>query len=194
MSEATRAAGIDWTNDESVVRFAVPNLYQTQRNAAIWISREARDEWYREGKPQPIKHPGYLGASFKEARQHPTVLFYEAQHHPVRENLDLMRDTTDAVSGGTERDWPEDFPHENGNYVCRCVTCKQNFIGHKRRVQCKACACKPVAPDSGKDAFEAWWAENIQRIYSLYRGNDLISFKALAKEAWNAALESKPAL
>lgn len=50
----------------------------------------------------------------------------------------------------SERDWTEDSSHENGNYQCQCVTCKQSFIGHKRRVQCKLCTSKPVAPDSGK--------------------------------------------
>jgi hypothetical protein len=38
------------------------------------------------------------------------------------------------------RDWVEDAPHENGNYQCLCSTCGYTFIGHKRRVTCKACA------------------------------------------------------
>jgi hypothetical protein len=37
-------------------------------------------------------------------------------------------------------DWLEDAAHENGNYQCRCVHCGRMFIGHKRRVTCKACA------------------------------------------------------
>ncbi len=43
----------------------------------------------------------------------------------------------------TERDphnWTEDFPHENGRYVHRCPTCREKFIGHKRRVSCRQCA------------------------------------------------------
>ena len=36
-------------------------------------------------------------------------------------------------------DWPEDFPHENGNYMCRCIQCGKNFMGHKRRCVCKTC-------------------------------------------------------
>jgi hypothetical protein len=40
----------------------------------------------------------------------------------------------------SERDWKEDFAHENGNYTCICVTCKKQFIGHKRRVVCNVCA------------------------------------------------------
>ena len=37
------------------------------------------------------------------------------------------------------RDWPEDFPHENGQYMNTCHVCKNTFIGHKRRVVCKVC-------------------------------------------------------
>lgn len=36
-------------------------------------------------------------------------------------------------------DWPEDFPGENGNYQNRCSYCQKMFIGHKRRIVCKAC-------------------------------------------------------
>jgi len=39
-----------------------------------------------------------------------------------------------------KRDWPEDFPHENGNYWGNCMICGKKFTGHKRRVQCKVCA------------------------------------------------------
>lgn len=38
------------------------------------------------------------------------------------------------------RNWTEDFGHENGNYECHCVECKQSFVGHKRRVLCKVCS------------------------------------------------------
>ena len=40
---------------------------------------------------------------------------------------------------GSERDWTEDFAHENGNYMHRCRKCSEQFFGHKRRVVCKAC-------------------------------------------------------
>lgn len=39
-----------------------------------------------------------------------------------------------------EKDWPEDFSHENGMYYCRCVSCKELFIGYKRRVVCRECS------------------------------------------------------
>lgn len=38
-----------------------------------------------------------------------------------------------------DRDWPEDAG-ENACYVCRCIHCREFFIGHKRRVVCKVCA------------------------------------------------------
>ena len=36
--------------------------------------------------------------------------------------------------------WPEDYTHENGNYINNCAQCEAAFIGHKRRVICKVCA------------------------------------------------------
>lgn len=54
-------------------------------------------------------------------------------------------------------DWPEDAPHENGNYHCRCCQCGRMFVGHKRRVVCKICATAattetPAASDAGVGA------------------------------------------
>lgn len=43
----------------------------------------------------------------------------------------------------TPRDYTEDFPLENGNYMCKCFGCKQLFTGHKRRVVCKRCSTEP---------------------------------------------------
>lgn len=40
--------------------------------------------------------------------------------------------------------WVEDFSHENGNYMNNCISCKNEFIGHKRRVVCKKCATADV--------------------------------------------------
>lgn len=40
----------------------------------------------------------------------------------------------------TERDWPEDKSHENGNYHCKCYWCGCMFIWYKRRFACKVCA------------------------------------------------------
>jgi hypothetical protein len=48
------------------------------------------------------------------------------------------------------RDWDEDFNHENGNYQCHCGVCGNYFIGHKRRVRCKVCAAIP-APQQLKE-------------------------------------------
>lgn len=39
----------------------------------------------------------------------------------------------------SERDWTEDFAQENGNYTNLCRECRQYFLGHKRRIACKAC-------------------------------------------------------
>lgn len=66
-----------------------------------------------------------------------------------KELISLIR--TELSAASVERDWTEDVSHENGNYECKCVHCGQMFIGHKRRVCCKACAA-PV--DAGEPV--AW--------------------------------------
>lgn len=39
------------------------------------------------------------------------------------------------------RNWTEDYPHENGQYMCRCrVGCGRLFLGYKRRMLCRECA------------------------------------------------------
>jgi len=45
-----------------------------------------------------------------------------------------------AGKGQSEADWIEDFTHENGNYMNKCINCEEMFFGHKRRVVCRICA------------------------------------------------------
>ncbi len=39
----------------------------------------------------------------------------------------------------SDRNWEEDYHHENGRYMNRCIECKEVFIGNKRRMICKIC-------------------------------------------------------
>jgi phage tail sheath gpL-like len=57
-----------------------------------------------------------------------------------------------SVLADDRRNWPEDFPDENGNYQNQCVECGNFFIGYKRRVVCKLCAIEYGAlnNDAGK--------------------------------------------
>jgi len=34
--------------------------------------------------------------------------------------------------------------YAQGNYTCNCLTCKQQFMGDKRAVQCESCAIKTI--------------------------------------------------
>ncbi len=38
------------------------------------------------------------------------------------------------------RNWTEDYAHENGQYMNRCLSCRRIFYGYKRRISCKSCA------------------------------------------------------
>ena len=60
----------------------------------------------------------------------------------------------------TPRDWIEDFSHENGNYMCICLSCKNVFFGHKRRPICKSCFyADQVLRAEIQKSF--WWASLI---------------------------------
>jgi hypothetical protein len=66
------------------------------------------------------------------------------RHCPVHE----PRGRSDGVlaemmeEAPSERDWAEDASYENANYQCRCADCGSFFIGHKRRVVCRACTIR----------------------------------------------------
>jgi hypothetical protein len=65
--------------------------------------------------------------------------------------LDRLADRQAAPVAPTPhivRDWAEDANHENGNYLCKCSTCGNTFIGYKRRITCKACAAATTASAS----------------------------------------------
>jgi hypothetical protein len=67
----------------------------------------------------------------------------------VREAREAQRhaeDTIAAMNKAGPRDWSEDFAHENGRYACACVECRHQFVGHKRRVLCRACAKAETIP------------------------------------------------
>ena len=59
----------------------------------------------------------------------------------MRAALERFAQPVEAVSR-TDRDFPGDAEHENGDYENRCVDCGELFTGYKRRVVCRACATK----------------------------------------------------
>lgn len=49
----------------------------------------------------------------------------------------------------SERSYQEYYAHENGEYANVCYRCRKHFLGHKRRVCCKACL--PIVIEKTKD-------------------------------------------
>jgi hypothetical protein len=49
------------------------------------------------------------------------------------------------------RSFSEDFEHENGKYLNRCISCNELFLGLKRRVVCKLCSEPKVLQEILKD-------------------------------------------
>lgn len=39
----------------------------------------------------------------------------------------------------SKHSFKEDYDHENGQYVNKCIECYNHFMGNKRRVWCKIC-------------------------------------------------------
>lgn len=98
------------------------------------------------------KHSGYVAPASPVAPQPAVPQGWEPaiewlrnnyQDHPnIADLCEAMRAAAvqDAPPDKQARDWTEDFCHENGNYMNTCSTCKQTFMGHKRRITCKVCA------------------------------------------------------
>jgi len=77
------------------------------------------------------------------------------------------------MTGNPECDWIEDSRHENGGYFNKCMQCKDDFIGHKRRLICRKCHYKNKAVwDAMSDKEKADWLENRDaEIKDYYRTN-----------------------
>lgn len=56
------------------------------------------------------------------------------------EQLDeFTRCVPPPIPWNSPRNWPEDFPDENGKYVNQCRYCAHMFMGNKHRRICKEC-------------------------------------------------------
>lgn len=87
---------------------------------------------------QSSLHCGEMRKTLSEIK----ALALNVKPDEVRDGLTrIVRLCIDAGSAPPDRrNWTEDVSRENGNYECRCCECDQTFIGHKRRVICKACS------------------------------------------------------
>jgi len=75
----------------------------------------------------------------------------------------------------SDRNWTADFEGENGNYSNRCRECKNEFIGHKRRVVCRVCA------ESRADKKEETQEEMYVNVYKTSQG-DLFTDEVIHKK------------
>ncbi len=90
------------------------------------------------------------------------------------------------------RDWIEDDAHENGHYQRTCCACHETFIGHKRRVVCRAC----FAADDAEAKRRAEWldAHNAPKDWAILTQSEVAQMKAeLVQLVWSES-ELKRAL
>jgi hypothetical protein len=60
---------------------------------------------------------------------------------PANGGHDIVETRVDPEGfDNTNPDWND--PHENGQYMNRCMTCRRIFYGHKRRAVCKSCTIR----------------------------------------------------
>lgn len=102
-------------------------------SAAVQTLREVN-----ERSARPDEKRGFCSSAFCNGNHHDSAC--EGDYLTSRWIESMSASIARAQSGQPARDWPEDAAHENGQYQCICATCGASFVGHKRRVQCKACA------------------------------------------------------
>jgi hypothetical protein len=77
------------------------------------------------------------------------------------------QDTASGCAGPQRhnaRDWTGDYAHENGNYMCVCATCGEQFFGNKCRVICRVCANSGPEPEPPSDEGAGTPAEDAKRV------------------------------
>lgn len=80
------------------------------------------------------------------------------------------------MTGTSGNDWYEDFRHENGEYYNECVSCKLQFIGHKRRHTCRKCymdakAIYDALSPSEKLAYDEKRDKEIKKAFDQWEAN-----------------------
>jgi len=126
--------GIDWCSAHDIDPLAdkIMELIGAQQAAP-----EAPTLTAERVRKALTRHLGWLGVGKGENS-------WESDVAAICADL-VAPDTQKAGAAVIDRDWTEDAAHENGNYQCLCSTCGNTFIGHKRRVTCKACAAATTA-------------------------------------------------
>lgn len=62
-----------------------------------------------------------------------------------------------SLRGLSEHDWIEDYDHENGDYDQTCPQCGTEFMGHKRRTECKACVFRHLVAFKQMNYWRLHW-------------------------------------
>jgi hypothetical protein len=104
---------------------------------------------------------------------------------PARERVGQTPKKWNATTDN-DRDWVEDFPHENGTYLNSCKTCGERFVGYKRRPpECKRCFVKRCSAAPAMDLL----LRMVQRGKAEFTVDEYFEFEGKAYDAedgdWN---------
>lgn len=143
--EAAETECAEWTGDRrTAARVALDSMLerfasllsaaQAEREPVALTCAEIERGWNDTFSTRNPFCPCDLGAFTKSVRW-------------AERNIRSLKRPSQAQEPTIERDWAEDFSHENGNYDNRCSICERFFVGHKRRVICKACSSASGAGD-----------------------------------------------
>ena len=119
--------------------------------------------------------------------------------------LDRVKATADAATEGlpipprqsTSRDWPEDYPLENGNYNCTCSVCNKPFMGHKRRLVCRSCQkerLETIVSDLNNTSPDCMAAVDELKIMELHSEVESLKYKLALKDHQCASRTTIPQL
>lgn len=129
--------------EESVVRIPVAKEHES-----IFIENihEAFNDWFFSN-PSEVKNIGYDTFEKNGVEFNPELVEIREDKHAILNPIFNLPTHYAFLSSPKEEKAEPKYPiggYAPGHYMCTCCTCKNNFMGDKRAVQCEPCALETV--------------------------------------------------
>lgn len=112
---------------------------------------KAENDFLREElglREKPVEIVAVSASPMKTKVAFREIVAMAAEVAPQKPDWEKINEEFRSVPLDDPRNWVEDYPHDNGQYMNLCRTCERLFMGYKRRIQCRACA-HPQPPTEG---------------------------------------------